>query len=234
MHRLALTLAFFTALAACGTDAESREDLESQTLGADTVAQTSTRAQTSTAGSVGPVRAAPPQSGRAIPAGALLTFEVRESVSTASNGVGDTFSLVLVDAVVGSGGAVLPAGASARGLVTEVRASTGPMDPSLLGLRVTSVEAAGSQQQILGETQSADIDRSTRGSGTRSVATVATGAAAGAIIGQIIGRDTRSTVAGASVGAAVGMGVALTTRGGHAELPVGSRIVVRLSRDLTY
>jgi hypothetical protein len=228
MNRLALSLAFITALAACGADAESREDVESQALGGDEPARTSTP------GTVAPIRAAPPQPVRAIPAGTVLTFEVRESLSTSSSDAGDTFSLVLVDAVSGSAGAMLQAGASARGLVTDSRPSTGPADSSVLGLRVTSVEAAGSQRQIVGETQSATLDHSTRDSGTRSAATVATGAAAGAIIGQIIGRDTRSTVTGAAVGAAVGMGVALTTRGGHAELPVGSRIVVRLSQDLTF
>jgi hypothetical protein len=228
MNRFALGVAFVTALAACGADAESREDVEGQALG-DTVP-----VQASRSAPVEPVRAAPAQPVRAIQAGTLLTFEVRENVSTSSHDAGDTFSLVLVDAVTGSAGAVLPAGAPARGLVTDAHSSTGPDDQSVLGLRVASVEAGGSQEPILGEAESADIKSSTRDSGTRTAATIATGTAAGAIIGQILGRDTRSTVTGAAVGTAVGVVVALTTRGGHADLPEGSRIVVRLSQDLIF
>jgi len=128
----------------------------------------------------------------------------------------------------------LSAGTPARGLVTEAHSSTSSSDQSLLGLRVASVEVGGSQRQISGEAQSADIETSTRDSGARTAATIATGTAAGAIIGQVLGRDTRSTVSGAAVGTAIGVGVALTTRDGHATLPTGSRIVVRLNEALVF
>jgi len=228
MNRIAMGIALVTVVAACGS-AESSEDLDSQAY-ADSVEASASR----TASTSGTRAAAPAQPVRAIAAGTLLTFEVRENVSTSSHDAGATFSLVLVDAVTGPAGAVLPAGASARGVVTDSHASTGPDDQSVLGLKVSTVEAGGSQKAITGETQSADIQASTRDSGTRTAATIATGAAAGAIVGQILGRDTRATVTGAAVGAAVGVGVALTNRGGHAELPVGSRIVVRLSQDLVF
>jgi hypothetical protein len=236
MNRIALSLALVAglALAGCGADAESREDAGSAAQNGEADAPSPATTPAPRANALAPVRATQPEPVRAIQAGTLLTFEVRENVSTSSNRAGDTFSLVLVEAVTGPGGASLPAGASARGLVTESRSSTGPTDPSLLGLRVTSVEVAGAQRPIAGETRSATIENSSRDSGTRTAATVATGAAAGAIVGQILGRDTRSTAAGAAVGAAVGVGVALTTRGGHAEFPTGSRIVVRLSQDLTF
>jgi predicted extracellular nuclease len=222
MKRFTLGIAFVTALAACGGDAESRESLEDKAL------NDSARAQAQQS------RSAPAAPVRAIPSGTLLTFEVRETVSTTSHQAGSTFALVLVDAVSGTAGALLPAGSSARGLVTVAHSSTGPEDESILGLRVTSVEAGGSQRTIAGTAESTHIESSSRDSGTRTAGTILTGAAAGAIIGQILGQDTRSTVTGAAVGTAVGVVVALTTRGGHAELPVGSRITVRLSQDLTY
>jgi hypothetical protein len=245
MNRFILSIALVTILAACGSDAESREDLVSEAVG-DTVLHTEASqpapaqpprtapAESPRTAPAEPVGTTPEQPVRAIEAGTLLTFEVRENVSTSSHDAGDSFSLVLVDAVAGPGQALLPAGSSARGLVTESHSSSGPDDQSLLALRVVSVEAGGSQKEVLGQTQSADIESSTRDSGTRTAATIATGAAAGAIIGQVLGRDTRSTVTGAAVGTAVGVGVALTTRGGHAQLPEGSRIVVRLSQDLIF
>jgi hypothetical protein len=205
-------------LGACGGAAESREDSESEA--------------TRPAAEAGTVRAVRAEPVRAIPAGTILTFEVRENVSTSSHSAGDGFSLVLVDGVSGSAGAALSAGSMARGTVTDSRKSTGPDDQALLGVRITSVEAGGSQKRLEGEVQSAEIESSTRDSNSRTAATIAVGTAAGAIIGQVIGRDTRGTVTGAVVGTAVGVGVALTTRGGDATLPVGSRIVLRLSSDL--
>lgn len=236
MNRFALGITLVTALAACGGEAESREDLESQAL-ADTVALEATRsapASGARAAPAQPARTAPADPVRSIQAGTLLTFEATETVSTSSHDAGDTFSLVLVDAVTGSAGAILPAGTPARGMVTDAHASTGPDDASILGLRIASVEVGGSQKPLISQTQSADVSSSNQDSGTRTAATIATGTAAGAIIGQVLGRDTRSTVTGAAIGTAVGVGVALTTRGGHADFPTGSRIVVRLSQDLTY
>ncbi|MEX2527307.1 MAG: hypothetical protein WEA09_06675 [Gemmatimonadota bacterium] len=245
MSRYILGMALAVTLTACGGVAESREDLDSEAV-AQEVEGTADRTR-----AVPPVQPAasptvPPATSptqmdsartavvRAIPAGTLLTFEVREDVSTSSHEAGDGFELVLLNAVNGPAGAVLIAGTEARGEVTNVHASTGPDDQSLLGVRVATVEAGGSQTALHGSVQSAEVEASTRDSGSRTAATIATGTAAGAILGQILGGDTRSTVTGAAVGTAVGIGVALTTRGGHATLPTGSRIVVRLDRDLVY
>jgi hypothetical protein len=229
MKQIILGVALIATLAACGTDAESREDLES--LAAEREAPEQVVPTTSAQSQ----RAAPPaQPVRAIPAGTVLTFEVRENVSTSSHASGDEFTLALVNSVSGPAGAILAAGTQARGVVTEAHRSSGPDDESLLVVRVASVEADGSQRAIGGQVESTDIDSSTRDSGARTAATIATGAAAGAVIGQVLGRDTRSTVTGAAVGTAVGVVVALTTRGGDATLGEGSHIVVRLDRDLTF
>ncbi len=229
MKRSILGVVLVAALAACGTDAESREDMDSLSADREVPSQP---VRTTTAQ---PERAPPPaQPVRAIPAGTILTFEVRENVSTSSHTSGDEFTLVLVDAVTGPAGAVLGTGTPARGLVTESHRSSGPEDESLLVVRVVSVEAAGSQKAIGGQVQSTEIESSSRDSGARTAATIATGTAAGAIIGQVLGKDTRSTVTGAAVGTAVGVVVAMSTRGGDATLGQGSRIVVRLDRDLVF
>jgi hypothetical protein len=221
MNRVTGSLLLLTVLAACGSEAESGEDVGSTATGS-------------------PISARPPadrplaQPARSIPAGTILIFEVRENISTSTHKVGDAFNLVLVDAVSGIGGASLQPGTIGRGVVTEVHASSGSNDQALLGLRVTSLEVGGTQRTIESVIQSAAIESSAQDSGARTAATIATGAAAGAIIGQILGRDTRATVAGAAVGTAAGVGVALSTRDGHATLTSGSRIQVRLDRDLAF
>jgi len=245
MNRSILSLLLVGAVAACGGDAESREALEDQAIDTTVTAEgvtvtpppaTPVQPLPPAAAPAPPPRATPvqPQPVRAIPAGTVLTFEVRENVSTSSHSSGDAFNLALVDGVSGAAGAVLPAGTWARGLVTDAHRSSGPDDEAVLGVRVVSVEAGGTQRAITGVVESAAVEGSTRDSAGRTAATIATGTAAGAIIGQVLGRDTRSTVTGAAVGTAVGVGVALVTRGGDAQLPPGSRIVVRLNSDLVY
>lgn len=226
MSRITLSLLLVAALAACGGDAQSREDLESQPV--------TPAAETQPAAASQPASEPPAEPVRAIPAGTLMTFEVREDVSTSSHASGETFSLVLVNAVSGPAGAVLTAGTPARGIVTEAHSSTGSDDVSLLAVRVASVHAGGSQKAVEGVVQSAVIEGDTRDSDARTAVTIAIGTAAGAIVGQVMGGDTRSTVIGAAVGTAVGVGVALTTRSGDATLTRGSRIVLQLDRDLVY
>lgn len=225
------------SLAACGGDAESRGAPDGEE-GLDTTLVTPVpgiRVEAPAARLTPPTPDPPIRADvRSIPAGTLLTFEVRESVSTATHEAGDGFNLVLLDGVLGPAGGQIPAGAWARGIVTDSHRSTGPEDEAVLGIRVVSIEAGGAQRTMVGAVESASTNPDARDSGSRTAATIATGAAAGAIIGQVLGGNTRSTVTGAAVGTAVGLGVALVTRGGDAQLASGSRIVVRLSSDLVY
>jgi hypothetical protein len=297
MKRIIPITLLFAVLAACGSDAESREDSDSEASAAEWApegqgaegtlggagtgegagsstgpasgsgttalpprpgsgataagsAQTSAQAGADATAQAGASQSGATQAGsaqagaepppppetpiRRIPAGAVLTFQVQRDVSTASAQVGESFNLVLVDPVSGEGDAMLTSGTRAVGVVTEVRRSTGPEEESLLAIRVSSVELRGAQTPIEGQVVSTEVVGSTRASGTRSAATVATGSAAGAVIGRILGRDTRSTVTGAAVGTALGVAVALTTRGGDSVLATGSKVVVRLDRDLVY
>jgi hypothetical protein len=175
---------------------------------------------------------AEPQPSALIPAETVLRFEVLETASTETHDAGDALRLRLVEGVHGTGGAHLDAGSSARAVITESRESGGSDEQAVLALDVTTIQVNGSEQSLRGTIQSTDIEAGTRDSGQRTAATVATGAAAGAILGQVLGRDTRSTTAGAAAGAVAGLGIALTTRDGHAVLPEGSLITVRLEEPL--
>ncbi|MDT8369647.1 MAG: hypothetical protein RQ745_10605 [Longimicrobiales bacterium] len=222
MIRIAFSMLLLSSLAACGGEAESREVQDNEAVPQPTQGQGQ------------PQSAAPDQPVRAIPAGTILTFEVREEISTSSHEAGDSFSLVLVDAVSGPGGALVAAGSPARGVVTDAHSSTGSDDVSLLGVNITSLQAGGVQKAVEGVVQSAVLEGDTQESGKRTAATIGIGAAAGALVGQILGGSAKSTVIGAVAGTAVGVGVALTKRGGDATLPRGSRIVFQLDRDLVF
>jgi hypothetical protein len=208
---------------ACGNAAESREGPEGQEIPAyeGNAGEEAATAQP---------EAAPPL--LAIPAGTRLVFEVGETVSTSSHSAGDTFVLRLAETVGGMNGLTLEAGTTARGTVTVAARSTGPDEEAVLAFRVESLRVEGRNRALNGVVEEAETDASTGDSRTRSAAKVATGAAAGAVVGQILGRDSRSTAQGAAAGAVAGLGVALTTRDGHAVLPEGSLVTVRLEDSL--
>jgi hypothetical protein len=217
---LALSTLVALGVAACGGDSDAAEDMDSEGW-TDEYGQ----AWEDEGGWDAPDMAV-------IPAGTHLVFEVQEDVSTATHEPGERFTLRLVEGVEGENGAALPAGTTARGIVTESARSAGAEEEAVLAIQIASVSTGNGYMDLNGQVESADVDAAARDSGQRSAAKVATGAAAGAIIGQVLGRDTRSTVTGAAVGAAAGLGIALTTRDGHAVLPEGARVPVRLDEPI--
>jgi len=245
--RIALGLVFALMVGACGGDSDAAEGPEGEDpTSAEAVTSEAPRASTGAPSpsatppatrSAAPRTAAerspaPSASVPSLPSGSLLVFEVTETVSTSTHKAGDPVSLRLVRDVRGDHGAVIPAGATARGIITDSRESSSAEEEAVLGIRIRSVQVGGTQRDLNGRIESIDLETEARDSGQRSVAKVATGAAAGAIIGQIIGRDTRSTVTGAAAGAAAGLGIALTTRDGHAVLNQGSQVTVRLDSPM--
>jgi hypothetical protein len=237
--RVALGLVFALMVGACGGDSDAAEGPEGEDpTSGEAVTSDAPRASTGTPSPSATPRTpaerspAPSASVPALPSGSLLVFEVTETVSTSTHKAGDPVSLRLVRDVRGDHGAVIPAGATARGIITDSRESSSAEEEAVLGIRIASVQVGGTQRDLNGRIESIDLETAARDSGQRSVAKVATGAAAGAIIGQIIGRDTRSTVTGAAAGAAAGLGIALTTRDGHAVLHQGSQVTVRLDAPM--
>lgn len=166
-----------------------------------------------------------------VAAGTSMTFTVDRTVSTDTDEKGAYFTATLQSPVIGSDGSpIIPAGAVSRWMVTESSTQDGR---SVLGVRLESIRVDGEPVSVESTVTDATIDTDNPDSDGETAAKIGVGAAAGALIGQIIGRDTESTLAGAGVGAAVGTAVALSTRGGSATLPAGSRLVVQLDEPLT-
>jgi len=168
----------------------------------------------------------------AISSGTQLVFTVEETVSTQDHASGHAFSLRLASSVAAGGGAELPAGTRARGVVTRATTSTDSNQPAELVVALSSIEIGGQMIPVKSTVIAAGVDAGAGDSGSRTAAKVGTGAAAGAIVGQVLGGDTRSTVAGAVVGTVAGAGIAAATRAGHAALPAGSTVTVRLDEGL--
>jgi hypothetical protein len=164
-----------------------------------------------------------------IPAGATLNLAAGSKICTNTNHIGDRFNANLSNAVVGSNGAVIPAGATAVVEVTALKRSENANDNVVMGFRVVSVNFGGHTYPISATTSYADVSKVRNEPKNKDVQKVVGGAAIGAIAGQILGHSTKATVIGGAVGAAAGAGAAAATANYEGCVNSGSRITATLN-----
>lgn len=209
---LALGVALALGASACA-DVESREAPEGEAAAAASD------------------RSAPETSNAAVVAeGTSMIFIVDQEISTDSHVAGDRFIANLAAPVNSSDGSTgLAAGTPSQWVVTQ---STTEDGRALLAFELESIEVDGAWTPAPATVTHAELDTDNADSDSETAAKIGVGAAAGAIVGQILGKDTESTLTGAGVGAAVGTAVALSTKGGSATLPAGSALTVKLEEPL--
>ncbi len=164
-----------------------------------------------------------------IPAGATLNLAAGSKICTNTNHVGDRFNASVSNAIVGSNGAVIPAGATASVEVTELKRSENANDNVVMGFRVVSVSFGGHTYPVSANTTYAQVDKVKNQPKSKDVQKVVGGAAIGAIAGQILGKSTKATVIGAAVGGAAGAGAAAATANYEGCVNAGSRITATLN-----
>jgi hypothetical protein len=165
---------------------------------------------------------------RIVPVGTTLQLSLNEMLSTRSNEAGDAFTATITSHVTDEDGTVLiPAGATLRGRVTGVQKSGRVGETAVLSLAFEAVSFGDESYPLEASVISANPERVSRESTAEQVGKVAVGTAAGAILGQVIGRNTRSTIVGALTGAAAGTAIAMGTADVDAVLKEGSAMVIR-------
>lgn len=164
-----------------------------------------------------------------IPAGATLNLASGSKICTNTSKVGDRFNASVTNAVVGSNGAVIPAGATADVEVTELKHSANANDNIVMGFRVVSVNFGGHTYPVSATTSYAQVDKVRNQSRNKDMQKVIGGAAIGAIAGQILGRSTKATVIGAAAGGAAGAAAAAATGAYEGCVNSGGRITATLN-----
>ena len=164
-----------------------------------------------------------------IPAGATLNLASGSKVCTNTNKVGERFNASVTDAVVGSNGAVIPAGSTATVEVTELKRSENANDNVVMGFRVVSVSFGGHTYPVSATTSYAQVTKVKNQPKGKDVQKVIGGAAIGAIAGQILGRSTKATVIGAAAGGAAGAAAAAATANYEGCVNSGGKITATLN-----
>ena len=168
-----------------------------------------------------------------ISSGSELSFSSGQRICTNTNSIGDRLTAQISNPVMGSNGSVIPVGATATVEITSLAKSQNANETIEIGLRVLSVTFGGKTYPVSAETTYAQVDRVRAESRSDDTKKVLTGAAIGAVLGQILGHKTKSTVIGAAGGAAAGAVVASRNANYDGCIPSGGRITIRLTQPLT-
>jgi hypothetical protein len=168
-----------------------------------------------------------------ISSGTELAVRANSDLCTNTHKVGDKFLATVNQAVVGSNGATIPAGATVTLTVTKLNRSENANDPIEMEFSVDNVAFAGKSYNLNGQVASLPVERVRNQPKSKDVQKVVGGAAIGAIAGQILGKNTKSTVVGAAAGAAAGAATAAATANYEGCVRAGGNFVVRLSDALT-
>ena len=164
-----------------------------------------------------------------IPAGSELNLASGSTICTNKNKVGERFNASVTNAVQGSNGAVIPAGATATVEVTELKRSENANDNVVMGFRVVSVSFGGHTYPVSATTNYAQVSKVKNQPKGKDVQKVVGGAAIGAIAGQILGKSTKATVIGAAAGGAAGAAAAAATANYEGCVNSGGRITATLN-----
>jgi hypothetical protein len=164
-----------------------------------------------------------------IPAGATLALTSGSKICTNTSKVGERFNATVATPVVGSNGAVIPAGAVASVEVTELKRSNNMNDNVVMGFRVVSVSYGGHTYPVSATTTDAQVTKVRNQPKNKDIQKVVGGAAIGAIAGQILGKSTKATVIGAAAGGAAGAATAAATANYEGCVNSGARITATLN-----
>lgn len=178
-----------------------------------------------------PVGASRSSSGT-IDAGSTLSVSSGAKVCTNTVTVGDRITTTTNSAVSGSNGVSIPAGARVGLVVTQAKSSGSQGDGSELAFDVRSLSFGGDDYTLDGSVSTDAIVQERKGGDGRKVAI---GAAAGAVIGNVIGGGSRAqrTVVGAAAGGLAGAAAAAMTGDRLLCLPEGANLTVRLGNAVT-
>jgi len=149
--------------------------------------------------------------GRALVSGTHVAATLQSALSSRTNKAGETVqALVSANVMDANGRVVIPAGSNVTLRVEQLEPGNDQVRPEgRLSLEVTSVTIDGQSNDVSAALDPVAHHFEGRGITKDEALRIGAGTAVGAAAGQIIGKNTRSTVIGGAVGAVAGTAVAV-------------------------
>lgn len=158
------------------------------------------------------------------PSGKAIPVRITESLSSATSQAGETFTGVVTRPVVSDGFVLIPAGSAVSGRVVAAKDATHFKGSSLLSIQLTSVRRHGTAIPI--STTAYSVQGTARGK--NSAIKIGGGAAAGALLGGLLGGGKGAAI-GTLAGGGAGTAYQGLTRGQQVSIPSESVVTFRLA-----
>lgn len=164
----------------------------------------------------------------AVPAGTVLTLALDTALSSDTSQVGDAFTATVVESILSENRVVIPEGSRIEGKVTEAVAAKRGAGNGRLGLGFNALRLpSGYKTGIVGSFQ--EVTESKKG---RNAAIIGGSAAGGALLGRILGKNTKGAVIGSIIGGGVGTAVVMGKEGMQAKLAADTPFEIRLEESV--
>jgi glucose/arabinose dehydrogenase len=164
-----------------------------------------------------------------VPAGEELLLAVDTPLDSGTAQVGDSFAATIVQAVVVDNKVAIPEGATVHGSVTRVKAAKQGAGNAELEVTVDQLALPGGYKtKIAGTLQK--LSESQKG---RNAAIIGGSAAGGALLGRILGKDTKGAVIGSVVAGGIGTAVVMSKEGKQAKIKADAPFAITLQEAVT-
>ena len=158
-----------------------------------------------------------------VPAGTELTLALDSTLSSETSQVGDSFTATVIEPIVLEDRTVIPEGSKIHGKVTEATPAKRGAGQAKLSLAFSSLRlTSGFDTAITGSFQ--EITESKK---SRNAKVIGGSAAGGALLGRILGKNTKGAVIGAIVGGGIGTAVVVGQEREQAVLPARHTVRVQ-------
>lgn len=171
-----------------------------------------------------------------LPAGTQFDISLATPVDTRTSNIGDRVEGTLTAPLLYEGHTIAETGAVIRGEIVELtRASRAKSeeDRASVKFQFTSLQTVDGEKTISATVTNSEGKMVAKSTSTRDKLMIGGGAVAGAIIGKVAGKDTKSTILGAVGGAVLGTGAVLAAKGYELEVPAGSKVSLRVDAPIT-
>ena len=171
---------------------------------------------------------------RSLASGSRVNATIQDALSSRTNKPGESLrAIVSGDVKNARGTVVIPAGSTATLTIEQLEPGSDQVRPEgRLALVVKSVTVNGQVYPVSANLEPVAHHFQGRGITTDEAARVGAGTAIGAIVGQAIGKNTKSTVIGGAVGTVAGGAVAVRYAYRDVIVSAGTPIVFTLTQSL--
>ncbi len=172
----------------------------------------------------------PPAAEQVIPAGAVLTIRMVDSVDSDKDYVGEKYRASLDAAVLdGNGNKLVPRGADVVVKLVDDQQSGKIEGRTVLTLDLVSLNVNGRDVEV----NTSNVSQQSSSRGARSGKVIGGATALGAIIGAVAGGGKGAAI-GAASGAGAGTAAEVMTKGQRVRIPSETRLSFTLQQPVTF